>query len=288
MHWEEVRDKFRIWREDNSRHSEEVVDLWVNYLQSQKHKLGDEQWMVEEQVFIAGLDCGRLDVADQCFIALSKQFPGSVRVLKLKGMRLETLERHEDALTIYDAIIREDETNSTARKRKVAVLKSQGRIQEAIKELIEYLSKFMSDGEAWQELADFYIKEGDYGKAAYCMEELILQNPHNHLYYTRYAEIKYTQGGAENLELARNYFSMAIKLNPINIRAYYGLIVSCSSSITSSKLTSSKKKEIQKLSDWAQKKLTQRYEEEKSKSIKMDKLQESLNSLCITDKSCSS
>lgn len=56
-----------------------------------------------------------------------------------------------------------------------------------------FFKRFMSDGEAWQELADFYIKEGDYGKAAYCMEELILQNPHNHLYYTRYAEIKYTQ-----------------------------------------------------------------------------------------------
>lgn len=51
----------------------------------------------------------------------------------------------------------------------------------------------MSDGEAWQELANLYLKEGDFAKAAYCMEELILSNPHNHLYYTRYAEIKYTQ-----------------------------------------------------------------------------------------------
>lgn len=44
-------------------------------------------------------------------------------------------------MAIYDAIIREDETNSTARKRKVAVLQSQGRTQDAIKELIEYLCK---------------------------------------------------------------------------------------------------------------------------------------------------
>lgn len=53
--------------------------------------------------------------------------------------------------------------------------------------------RFMSDGEAWQELCDLYLKEGDYSKAAFCMEELILTNPHNHLFYTRYAEIKYTQ-----------------------------------------------------------------------------------------------
>jgi len=78
---------------------------------------------------------------------------------------------------------------------------------------------------------------------------------------------------------------MAIKLNPNNIRAYYGLILSCSNAITSSKLTSSKKKEVQKLSDWAQKKLIQRYEEQKNKSVKMDKLQEMLNCLSVSDKS---
>ena len=51
----------------------------------------------------------------------------------------------------------------------------------------------MSDSEAWQELMDLYLKEGDYAKAAFCMEELILTNPHNAIYYTRYAEIRYTQ-----------------------------------------------------------------------------------------------
>ena len=51
----------------------------------------------------------------------------------------------------------------------------------------------MSDFEAWQELADLYLKEGDFGKAAFCLEELLLTNPHNSIFYTRYAEIKYTQ-----------------------------------------------------------------------------------------------
>ena len=51
----------------------------------------------------------------------------------------------------------------------------------------------MSDGEAWHELLDLYLKVGDYSKAAFCMEELLLSNPHNAIYFTRYAEIKYTQ-----------------------------------------------------------------------------------------------
>ena len=51
----------------------------------------------------------------------------------------------------------------------------------------------MSDNEAWLELCDLYLKEGEFSKASFCMEELIMSNPHNHLYITRYAEIKYTQ-----------------------------------------------------------------------------------------------
>lgn len=81
----------------------------------------------------------------------------------------------------------------------------------------------MSDQEAWQELCDLYLQEQDYAKAAFCTEELILHNPHNHLIHQRYAEIKYTQGGFDNMELARSYFSQALKLNPRNMRALYGV-----------------------------------------------------------------
>ena len=47
----------------------------------------------------------------------------------------------------------------------------------------------MSDSEAWLELCDLYLYEHDYAKAAFCMEELILANPHNHLFHQRYAEV---------------------------------------------------------------------------------------------------
>lgn len=51
----------------------------------------------------------------------------------------------------------------------------------------------MSDQEAWHELCDLYLQEQEYSKAAFCMEELILHNPHSHLIHQRYAEIKYSQ-----------------------------------------------------------------------------------------------
>lgn len=51
----------------------------------------------------------------------------------------------------------------------------------------------MADQEAWMELSDLYISQQDWNKAAFCVEELMLHSPFNHLYLQRYAEIKYTQ-----------------------------------------------------------------------------------------------
>jgi len=47
----------------------------------------------------------------------------------------------------------------------------------------------MSDFEAWMELCDLYLQEMDYGKAAFCMEELLLANPYSHLVHQKYAEV---------------------------------------------------------------------------------------------------
>ena len=44
------------------------------------------------------------------------------------------------------------------------------------------------------------------------------------LYFVRYAEIRYTQGGYEHLEMAKSYYSHAVKLNANNMRALYGLL----------------------------------------------------------------
>ena len=44
-------------------------------------------------------------------------------------------------------------------------------------------------------------------------------------FYQRYADIKYTQGGFENMELAKTYYCHTIKINPSNMRALYGLLL---------------------------------------------------------------
>jgi ER membrane protein complex subunit 2 len=83
--------------------------------------------------------------------------------------------------------------------------------------------RFMSDQEAWQELCNLYLMEGDYSKAVFCMEEVLLHNPFSHLIHQRLGDIRYTMGGQENFEIAKSYYAQAIKLNGNNLRALYGL-----------------------------------------------------------------
>uniref|UniRef100_A0A1B6GJS2 ER membrane protein complex subunit 2 n=2 Tax=Proconiini TaxID=565685 RepID=A0A1B6GJS2_9HEMI len=282
MSWAEMRDKLRVWREENVRQSSDLITMWDTVLQDKMHKLGDEQYVVYEQVFIAALDCNRIDVANECLHALTAEFPDSLRIYKLQVMKLEAQERYEEALELLQNIIKKDKTNAAPRKRRVAILKACGKIPEAIKELSEYLKKFMVDQEAWQELCELYLSEQDYARAAFCMEELILHNPHSHLLHQRLAEIKYTQGGFENLELARSHYCMAIKLNPNNMRALYGLFLCATNIAMSPKTTSAKKKEANKLATFAMKQVTDRYQEKCSKGDQVAALEGLVSSLQIS------
>lgn len=137
----DVRDLFRKWRDDNERKSDEIIQLWEAVLEDKIHKVGNERHLILEQVIIAALDTARFEIATKCIKELSTEFPGSMRVQKFKAMRLEALERYDEAIDVLDGIIKKDETNAAPRKRKVAILKAKGRKIEAIRELCEYLKK---------------------------------------------------------------------------------------------------------------------------------------------------
>ena len=218
-----------------------------------------------EQVCLAALDLQDAFLIKECLLELDAKFPNSSRVKRLKAMaKLEMRGRHDEALKLYDEMIKKDETNSSFYKRKIAILISQDNIAEAIPELCDYLKKFLNDTEAWSELCDLYIQEQDYVKAAFCMEELILSNPHNYVYYVKYAEIQYTINTAESIELAKSYFSQAFKLNSDSLRALYGIYL-CSMVLSGSqKISINKQKEYVKTASWALEQINEQYEKAKS------------------------
>ena len=256
---EVARQKMRQWRDEPLRNSEEVTELGECLILEHGNKLGDELWTIYEQVFLASIDCRKMDLATMCLRELKTQFPNSVRVQKLNAMRLEAFDKYEDAEQIYEKILEAEPANSVVRKRLVAILKAQNKIAEAVKELNEYLKKFMGDQEAWTELAELYISQQEHKKAKFCMEELILVNPHNHLFHQRYAEILYTIGGNENMEKARKYFAQALKLDNNNMRALFGFFMAAAHLANSSK-DAKMKKENSKYAAWSAVQINERYQ----------------------------
>ncbi|XP_039255040.1 ER membrane protein complex subunit 2-like [Styela clava] len=245
--------RLREMRDEHVRDSITIVEIGERLIRKYSHRFGDEMWLICEQVFIAALDTCRYDLSDICLKKLETRFPDSDRVKKLLGIQFEAYGDYEEALTIYEEIEKNDPTNAAIRKRRTAILKAQGKTSDAIKSLTEYLKTFMADAEAWLELSELYTEELEYGKASYCMEEVILSQPLNHLYHQRYAEIKYTQGGMENVSLARDYFAEAVYLSRnSNMRALYGLLLACNQ-LSSSKATDKEKKNNSKYASWAAK-----------------------------------
>jgi len=257
---EDAREQLREWREDNSRHSDDIVQIWEEGLDRVIEQFGDERWMVLEQIATAGMDTNRVDIVTECLGKLIAEFGyESIRVRRLVAMKMESEDNWDEALEILDGIIEEDEANSAARKRKIAIYKAQGDPSKTIQELNRYLRVFMSDQEAWMELCDLYVQEQEYAKAAFCCEEVLLQNPHNHLYHQRQADIRYTWGGYDQLELAKHYYSQAVKLAPSNLRALYGVLLTCSQLAGSNRCQPIKRKEFLKVAMWASKQISARY-----------------------------
>ncbi|XP_038221750.1 ER membrane protein complex subunit 2-like [Zerene cesonia] len=261
MSLNEINDLLRKWRDNNERKSTEIMLLWEKANKGLDTK-SNEKYLIMEQLIIAALDCNCSAIALIWIEALDAAFPGSLRVLRYKAMWLEAQEQYDKALQVLDQIIKTDETNAPARKRRVAIMKAQGQMTEAIKELVDYLKKFMSDMEAWQELSELYLQMGEYSRAAFCVEELILHQPHNHLFHQRLADIRYTMGGVENMELAKSYYCQAIKLNPNNVRALLGLVLVTNNLLGHYKSSgSAKRKEVWKLCQWAQSEVSKKQKE---------------------------
>lgn len=243
------------------------------------------EWKVLEQVCLAAIDLHDRDLVKDCLNKLQAQFPNSNRVRRLRSMGLlEGSGRFQEAMVEYSNLITQDESNSMLRKRKIAILIAVNKIPEAIQESCEYLKDFMNDVEAWIQLSNLYIIEQDYQKAAFCLEELILTSPQNHLYHEKYAEIQYTIKTPDSLELARAYYAQAVKLKANNLRALFGLILTCSALMCLPRISVQKKKECSLIVQWASKQVNNLYANAQvKKESQMDIIEDMLSSLTISN-----
>jgi len=195
-----------------------------------KRALGNaaESWDVREQVFLAALDLHELEVAESLLKELETQFPESQRVMRLRGHFYEASAQPQEAIKVYAQLAKLSATNVIATKRKVSLLQASNKPIEAIKELSTYLDTYQADPEAWKHLALLYVQAGSFRNAAFCLEEVILCNPHSFLSFAAYAECLFTVGGdvGTMLDARRNFCqSLVKKAGPANARALWGLAV---------------------------------------------------------------
>ncbi|KAK0441684.1 hypothetical protein EV421DRAFT_1812150 [Armillaria borealis] len=155
------------YRAHNTRASQDVVDKGSIILKSNgARKLGDDSWAFLEQLALAAIDIGRLDVVDECLKRLSDKFPGSPRAT----------QSPETVMKFYDALLAEDSANAT------------------VDELCTYLDTFYNDIEGWLELADIYSSCNQYTQSLQALSHVLLLAPQNPFHFLRFAETAYTAG----------------------------------------------------------------------------------------------
>ncbi|GMI88808.1 hypothetical protein like AT3G04830 [Hibiscus trionum] len=246
------------------RRPEKALKYGLSILNDSKKRyaLGPEQWTLYEQVAIAAMDCQCLDVAKDCIKVLQKKFPESKRVGRLEGMLLEATGSRAEAEKAYSSLLEDNPLDQVIHKRRVAMAKAQGNISAAIEWLNKYLEIFMADHDAWRELAEIYVSLQMYKQAAFCYEELILSQPTVPLYHLAYADVLYTLGELENLQIAKKYYASTIDLTGgKNTRALLGICLCTSAMRQLSKGRNKEDKESPELQSLAAKALEKDYEQ---------------------------
>ena len=240
------REVLKYLREKRIRRSDLVVAFGGALLASGA-RLGNEVWDVREQLFLAYLDTHDLDAAEKVLATIERKFTRkSTRVCRLHAQLCEAAAPHTEskwkkkggyagAKREYAAVRKLRPNDMLTAKREVAMLRAQGKLPEALLRLSAFVDTFQIDGNAWHELAELNILMGRHREAAFCYEELITSAPATPVYHTKYAELLYTLGGSENVELARHHFAQSLTLQKdANHRALLGLLL-CASSIKGSR-----------------------------------------------------
>lgn len=241
-------------------------------------QLGDNVWDFLEQLAIAALDIGQLDLADDCIHRLDEQFPKSMRVEKLRGMRIEAQDLGL-ALQFYEQALEKDEANVDLWKRLISVLRQQNKIERCIAELDSFLDTFYSDIEGWLELADIYASQNLYTRSQQALSHVLLLAPQNPFHALRFAETAYS---ANDVPLALRYFLRTIELTTddesgassvgVARRAWFGVrlctkhLLSNPGAVSESNTPPMKKENLESLDILAAERLTAAYSSTQAKT----------------------
>lgn len=194
-----------------------------------------EIWIIYENLILSCCRSGDTESAHQCLERLVIRFgDDNERVMALKGLVKESIADNQgewtQLLMEYDSILGPDATNIPVAKRRIALLRSVGKINDAIEALNALLEFSPTDAEAWSELADIYLSQGLYAQSIFALEEVLVLSPNAWNMHARLGEVLYMaattsegSSGSKYLAEAIKRFSRSIELCDDYLRGYYGL-----------------------------------------------------------------
>lgn len=171
-----------------------------------------ENFTILEEFYLSALECKAFDWADLALLMINKQIPRSPKSIRYLAMFKEAKGELQEAKNLYRELIKSNPEDPAGYRRLAAFLRDSNLKDEAIETLNWGLKMNMADTQSWFELAEIYVSNMNYTKAAYWFEEVLLQKPTNYVYNLKYGELMYSIGGGDNLILARKYFSKAVAL----------------------------------------------------------------------------
>ncbi|KAJ4546056.1 Inositol phosphatase SIW14 [Exophiala dermatitidis] len=188
-----------------------------------------ELWRDVEQLLYACLRTGDDESAFLCVERLNDRFgPNNERVMAMRGLYQEAVATDEAALRKiledYTKVLQENPMNVPIHKRRIALVKSLGRIQDAINHMVQFVDSFPTDIEAWCELSDLYESQGCIQQAIFSLEEAIIITPNAWNLHARLATSTTDNGEVQKrLTQAIRRFSRSIELCDDYLRGFYGL-----------------------------------------------------------------
>lgn len=206
----------------------------AKYLSAWSAKETPELWLTYESLVHSCLRTGDEKSAFACLQKLTERFgEDNERVLAISGVYKEAVAKDEreleKILDEYEAILLKDPTNIPISKRRIALLKSLGRPDQAILALIRLLDTSPNDAENWAELSDLYVAECMYKQAVFALEELLLISPYAWNIHARLGEVLFMSsstnynGREKSIIEAMQCFCRSIELCDDYLRSYYGL-----------------------------------------------------------------
>lgn len=198
-----------------------------------------ELWAELERLLFACLRTGDDKSAFLCLEKLTERFGATnEKIMALRGLYQEAVAPNNEALqeilSDYNKILSENPMNAPIHKRRTALIKSLGRREQAISNLVDFLDAFPTDVEAWAELSELYVSQGLLSQAIFSLEEAVIATPNAWNLHARLGELEYLLGlslegaeGQKHLMQAVQRFSRSIELCDDYLRGFYGLKLAC-------------------------------------------------------------